>query len=114
MRAMKPGMERALQSLEALLEGDEVTAGLVVRAHGENLILAREENGADGERVIDDRVRLTRLSKTTWGLSVKRHTGRWERTPFTGSLGRWWRTSRRSCSTSLLPTRCTETFRVFH
>ena len=85
-RAMKPGMDRALRSLEALLEGDEVTDGLLVRAHGENLVLAREEKNADGAKIIDDRVRLTRLSKTTWGLSVRRHTGRWERTPFTGSL----------------------------
>ncbi len=83
---MKPGMDRALRSLEALLEADEVTAGLAVRAHGVNLILAREEEAASGEMFADDRVRLTRLSKTRWGLSVKRHTGRWERTPYAGSL----------------------------
>jgi len=34
----------------------------------------------------DDRVRLTRLSASTYGLSVRRHTGRWERTPFSGSM----------------------------
>jgi hypothetical protein len=34
----------------------------------------------------DDRVRLTRLSASAYGLSVKRHTGRWERTPFSGSM----------------------------
>mgnify|MGYP001817630884 CR=1 FL=1 len=82
---MKPGMRQALDRLEALLEGDEITDGLSVRAHGENLILGREEE-VRGERVVDDRVRLTRLSKSTWGLSVKRHTGRWERTPFAGSM----------------------------
>ena len=82
---MKPGMRQALDRLESLLEGDEITDGLRVRAHGENLVLAREEE-VQGEPVVDDRVRLTRLSATTWGLSVKRHTGRWERTPFTGSM----------------------------
>ena len=34
----------------------------------------------------DDRVRLTRMSTATYGLSVKRHIGRWERTPFTGTM----------------------------
>ena len=31
-------------------------------------------------------VRLTRLSSAAFGLSVKRHNGRWERTPFSGRL----------------------------
>jgi hypothetical protein len=31
-------------------------------------------------------VRLTQLAATSYGLSVKRHTGRWERTPFAGAL----------------------------
>ena len=80
-------MARALSTLEALLEANEITAGLSVRAHGENLILAREVDEADkGEPILEDRVKLTRLSSTRWGLSVKRHTGRWERTPFTGSM----------------------------
>jgi len=86
MRVMKPGMERALRKLEGLLMEDELTAGLGLRVHGENLILAREEEADSGEKVPDDRARLTRLSTTRWGLSVKRHTGRWERTPFTGTL----------------------------
>lgn len=80
-------MSHALSDLEALMEGNEITAGLYVRARGENLILAREVDEADsGEPILEDRVRLTRLSKTRWGMSVKRHTGRWERTPFTGSI----------------------------
>ena len=83
---MKPGMDRARQSLEELLEADTTTAGLIVRVHGENLILARNVETDSGETVTDDRVRLTRLSVTRWGLSVKRHTGRWQRTPFTGKL----------------------------
>lgn len=83
---MKPGMNRARQSLEALLEGDTTTAGLIVRVHGENLIVARDIETDSGEMVNDDRVRLTRLAMSRWGLSVKRHTGRWQRTPFAGKL----------------------------
>jgi hypothetical protein len=80
-------MGRVLSTLESLLEADEITAGLYVRAHGENLILAREVDEADsGEPILEDRVKLTRLSSTRWGLSVRRHTGRWERTPFTGTM----------------------------
>jgi hypothetical protein len=26
------------------------------------------------------------MSSSRWGLSVKRHNGRWERTPFSGSM----------------------------
>jgi len=83
---MKPGMNRALLRLEDLLEADDMTAGLLARAHGENLIIGRTEKTDSGEDVSDDRVRLTRLSTTRWGLSVKRHTGRWERTPFSGTM----------------------------
>ena len=84
---MKPGMDRALSKIESLLEADEVTEELYVRAHGDNLILAREIDEMDsGEPILEDRVRLTRLNNTQWGLGVKRHTGRWERTPFTGSI----------------------------
>ena len=84
---MKPGMDRALSNLESLLEADEITADLYVRAHGDNLILSREVDEMDGgEPILEDRVRLTRLRGARWGLGVKRHTGRWERTPFAGSM----------------------------
>ena len=84
---MKPEMRFAQSKLTRLLEAHEQTAGLYVRVHGENLILGRREPlGPDGGMENDDRVRLTRLSASTYGLSVKRHTGRWERTPFSGSM----------------------------
>ena len=84
---MKAEMRFAQSKLTRLLEAHEQTAGLYVRVHGENLILGRREPlGPDGEMENDDRVRLTRLSASTYGLSVKRHTGRWERTPFSGSM----------------------------
>lgn len=84
---MKTEMRDAAGALERLLERDHLTAGMCVRVHGENLTVGRPEPTGAGEvPKPDDRVRLTRLSKSTWGLSVKRHTGRWERTPFSGTL----------------------------
>jgi hypothetical protein len=80
-------MRTAESKLRGLLRAHEQTAGLYVRVHGDHLILGRREPfGPAGEVENDDRVRLTRLSASTYGLSVKRHTGRWERTPFAGSM----------------------------
>ncbi len=84
---MKPGMAIRQSQLEELLECNELTAGMYVRVHGDNLILGRREAlGPEGEMEEEDRVKLTRLNASTYGLSVKRHTGRWEKTPFRGSL----------------------------
>jgi hypothetical protein len=84
---MNLGMEEARKALERLLESNTTTEGMSVRVYGQNLIAAREENvGADGATERRDCVRLTRISTKTWALSVKRHTGRWDRTPFTGSM----------------------------
>ena len=84
---MKETMRLPKLSLEKLLAGDERTTGMYVRVHGNNLIVGRQECcGPDGELENDDRVRLTKLNASTYGLSVKRHTGRWERTPFSGSM----------------------------
>lgn len=85
---MKHDMMLARSSLRKLLEAHDLTAGMYVRAHGKNLIVGREEQvGSEGAIQRDDRVRLTRLSASKYGLSVKRHTGRWERTPFAGTMG---------------------------
>ena len=84
---MKAEMQLAESRLRGLLDAHEPPTGLYVRVHGNHLILGRREPiGRDGEMVSDDRVRLTRLSASTYGLSVKRHTGRWQRTPFYGSM----------------------------
>ena len=84
---MKRGMEQAQAQLAQLLEESELTAGMYVRVHGDHLIAGRSEHaGSNGAFEKDDRVRFTRLGSATYGLSVKRHTGRWERTPFRGSL----------------------------
>ena len=84
---MRPEMRIAESKLTELLAAHEQTAGLYIRVHGDHLILGRcEPTGPDGGRENDDRVRLTRLSASTYGLSVRRHTSRWERTPFSGAL----------------------------
>ena len=84
---MKDAMRIPRARLDKLLDGDERAAGTYVHVHGDNLIIGRREPwGPDGRLEDDDRVRLTKLNASTYGLSVKRHTGRWERTPFSGSM----------------------------
>jgi len=84
---MPTNMRLAETKLKGLLEVHPPTAGMYVRVHGDHLVLGRQEPiGPSGEMKNNDRVRLTQLTGATYGLSVKRHTGRWERTPFTGTL----------------------------
>jgi hypothetical protein len=83
---MKDAMRLANSKLAGLLATHPATNGMYVRIHGAHLILGRREPGPNGEDGDDDRVRLTRLTSTKFGLSVKRHTGRWERTPFSGDM----------------------------
>jgi hypothetical protein len=84
---MQENMRAAQAKLAKLLEGHEPTVGLYVRVHGDNLILGREEpTGPSGELANSDRVRVTLLDAATYGLSAKLHTGRWERTPFAGTM----------------------------
>ncbi len=80
-------MRAAQAKLTKLLEADQLTAGMYVRVRGDHLIAGRTEPiGPDRTPDDDDRVRFTRLSANSYGLSVKRHTGRWEQTPFRGTL----------------------------
>ena len=84
---MQTKMRIAEVTVRGLLEAHQPTVGMYVRMHGDHLILGRQEPiGPNGELENSDRVRLTKLATTTYGLSVKRHTGRWERTPFVGTL----------------------------
>ena len=84
---MKLEMTFARESLLLELEKHPVTSGLYVRVYGKHLIMGREEPfGPEGEMVRDDRVRLTRANASNYSLSVKRHTGRWESTPFQGTM----------------------------
>ena len=53
----------------------------------DHLIIGRHEPcGPNGEMEADDRLRLTVLNRSSFGLSVRRHTGRWEKTLFTGTM----------------------------
>jgi len=84
---MNDAMRGAQDKLARLLEGDKITAGMYVRVHGEHLIAGRAERvGPKQAPENEDRVRFTRLGGNDYGLSVKRHTGRWEKTPFRGTL----------------------------
>jgi len=86
LSAMKAEMRQAQASLEEHLQRRKPTRGMVVRVHGDHLIVGRPVASDDGLGGPDDRIRLTRLGAASWGLSVKRHTGRWERTPFSGRM----------------------------
>jgi hypothetical protein len=84
---MNEKMRAAQAQLTKLLEADDLTAGMYVRTRGDHLIVGRQEHvGRNGALADSDRVRFTRLSANVYGLSVRRHTGRWERTPFSGRL----------------------------
>ena len=78
---MKQTMEAARQQLIELIEQHQVTAGMRIRVRGQDLVLSREE-----DRELEDRIKFTRLGTNSYGVSVKRHTGRWQHTPFSGPL----------------------------
>lgn len=84
---MKSRMAIAQGELEKLLEAHVTTRGMYVRVYGDHLIMGRREVvGANDEEANIDSVRLTHVSGSTYGLSVKRHTGRWEKVPFSGTI----------------------------
>ncbi len=83
---MNDAMRAAQTKLAQLLEADQLTAGMYVRVRGHHLIAGRAEGTGSAPTPQDDRVRFTRLGANSYGLSVKRHTGRWEKTPFRGTL----------------------------
>ena len=84
---MKPALDHATLELRALLDDSPVTRGMTIRARGDHIYLGREEPpGPYADEEPDDRLRLSLLSGKRFGLSVRRHTGRWERTPFSGTL----------------------------
>ncbi|MBU2689735.1 MAG: hypothetical protein KJ970_02330 [Candidatus Eisenbacteria bacterium] len=83
----KTKMQAALTTLTRLLEENKLTAGMSVIIHGDHLILRRSEVIEQGTKSVNvDLVRLTRLNASRYGLSVRRHNGRWERMPFSGSI----------------------------
>ena len=84
---MASQLDAACDRLLSLLEQHETTRGLYVHVRGKQLILGRREPfGPDDPPEDDDRIRLTHLRGDSFGLSVMRHTGRWEKTPFSGTV----------------------------
>jgi hypothetical protein len=67
--------------LEQLIEAADGFDHLRVKKHGEHLILY---SGADDDE--QKHARLTHMRGDEWGLSFWKHTGRWEKTPFTGTM----------------------------
>lgn len=75
-----PLMESAQETIEDELQKNKLTH-LKVRIHGSHLVIYSED---EGEKV--NRARLTVLQAGTYQLSMSNHRGRWEATPYTGSL----------------------------
>jgi hypothetical protein len=80
----------AKHELRALLDGNEITQGMTVRVERSAFVLGRPDLAPPGSPFSspepDDRLRLAELGRSRFTLSVRRHTGRWEKTPFTGTL----------------------------
>ena len=87
---MKAAQKHAAeQELRRLLDGNDITAGMTLRVQGSHLILGREDPDPHGpfpDLEPDDRIRLSHLGGARYGLSFRRHTGRWEKAPFSGTL----------------------------
>lgn len=79
----------AHRELRTLLDSHPATEGMTIRAHGASFVLGRPEldpGGPYSSDEPDERLRLTATAKGRFAVSVRRHTGRWEKTPFTGTL----------------------------
>jgi len=83
---MDATIKRSTEQLKEMLAAHEVTSGLLLRVRGKQITLVREEPGPDGAPEDEPCVRLTHLGQGSFGISVLRHTGRWERTPFSGTV----------------------------
>ena len=70
-----------LETLEAILADTAGLDHLFAKKRGDSLTIC------SGERRSPYRhARLTALGGGVWGLSFPQHTGRWERTPFVGTM----------------------------
>jgi len=68
-----------VEALEALLARHPDLAHLHVKKRGDSLTIASGDPP-------HNHARITALERNLWGLSLPRHTGSWERTPFTGTM----------------------------
>ena len=85
---MSDTLTEAQTKLRQRLDADDMTRDLAIQRRGKNLVLARQVEHQSGEHhtEFEDRVRFTQIGPSLFGLSVKRHTGRWEQTPFSGTI----------------------------
>ena len=74
-------LEDAARQLERKLAARPNLKHIRVKQRGKTITLYSETRYG-----LDDHARLTSLGGTCWGLSLPRHTGRWERTPFMGTI----------------------------
>ena len=59
---------------------------LLVKKYGSSLIIY----SLDVQKHVQKHARMTHLGVDQWGLSFPRYTGRWEKTPFQGSILELW------------------------
>ena len=85
--AVKPNLEIAERELRELVAERPITRGMTIRVQGTHVYLGRPSPpGPFSEDEPDDRVRFTRLGDGRFGLSIRRHTGKWEKAPYSGTL----------------------------
>lgn len=68
-----------VEALEALLARHRALGHLCVKKRGNSLTIVSGDPP-------HNHARITALGRDIWGLSLPRHTGRWERTPFVGTM----------------------------
>lgn len=83
----KPGLDGTADQLRGLLDANPITRGMTIRVDRGQIYLGRQEPpGPFSDDEPDDRLRLSPIgSGAKFGLSVKRHTGKWDKTPFSGT-----------------------------
>jgi hypothetical protein len=70
-----------------LLAQHELFFGVTITVRGNQIILERSyPEYTVNESRVDKLVKLTSLGNNTYGLSVMRYTGRWQKTPFIGTF----------------------------
>lgn len=73
-------MEAAQSTIESELH-KKGYLHLKVRIHGKNLVIYSEDNNEKYNRA-----RLTRYNSQTYQIGMANHRGKWEQTPFVGTL----------------------------
>ena len=81
MTARSSMPSHAVSHLERLLAAQDGLGHLAVKRRGRSLTLCSEDAYGPTRHA-----KLDWLGAELWGLSLPTHTGRWENTPFTGSL----------------------------